>query len=145
MWCAAFLLVLSTVLHGNQGAVSPFVGTWLANVAKSKLHPGFQFESVTLEIAVAHDTVTMTSELVNASGQKQRAAETFRTDGTETAGTLTPGVTHIARWVGSHVLAAIAMKERKLIALVTYEVSADGKTLTSRSSGMLEQVTVFDP
>jgi hypothetical protein len=50
----------------------------------------------------------------------------------------------MARWVGSHVLASIAEKNGQIVALVTYEVSADGKTLTSRSSGLLEQVIVFD-
>jgi hypothetical protein len=50
----------------------------------------------------------------------------------------------VARWVGSHVLAAIAKKDGQVIALATYEVSADGKMSTSRNSGMLEQVIVFD-
>ena len=59
-------------------------------------------------------------------------------------GTLNPGIVLMARWVGSHVLASIAEKNGQIVALVTYEVSADGKTLTSRSSGLLEQVIVFD-
>jgi hypothetical protein len=37
-----------------------------------------------------------------------------------------------------------AVKDGKVIAVVTYEVSADGNTLTSRSSGMVEQTIVFD-
>jgi hypothetical protein len=76
-------------------------------------------------------------------GHEQRAAETFRSDGTETPGTLTPGVTHVARFVGSHVLTTIANKNGEMFAMITYEVSADGKTLTSSGSGMLEQVIVF--
>src|ERR1700674_3877915 len=67
--------------------------------------------------------LTMATELVSASGQRQRAAETFRTDGTESPGTLTPCVFLVARWVGSHVLASIAKKDDQVIALVTYEVS----------------------
>jgi len=130
--------------HASRLAENPFVGNWTANISKSKLDPNYQFQSVTLQISVAGDTVTMASEVVNASGQKQRAAETFRTDGVETQGTLTPGVVLVARWVGSYVLASIATKKDQMIALVTYEISADGKTLTSRSSGMVEQVIVFD-
>lgn len=152
MRCATFLFAILTVvgmgdLQAGQtvpAKENPFVGHWTANLSKSKLHPNFHVQGVTLQIAVAGDSVTMASELVNASGQTQRAAETFRTDGTETPGTLTPGVSHVARWVGSHVLASIAKKDDQVIALVTYEVSADGKTLTSRSSGMIEQVIVFD-
>jgi hypothetical protein len=39
-----------------------------------------------------------------------------------------------------------SMKDQplKVIAVVTYEVSPDGNTLTSRSSGMVEQTIVFD-
>src|SRR5437899_2491274 len=54
------------------------------------------------------------------------------------------GVTLMAKWLGSHVLASIATKNRQVFALVTYEVSADGKTLTSRSSGVIEQMIGFD-
>jgi hypothetical protein len=122
----------------------PFAGSWIANFSKSRLHPNFKYRSVTLEIAVSGDSVTMASRLVDEAGAEQRAAETFRTDGTETPGTLTPGVTHVARWLGPDVLASIARKDGQTIALVTYEVSADRKTLTSRSSGLLEQLVVFD-
>lgn len=38
----------------------------------------------------------------------------------------------------------VAMKGDQLVALVTYEVSADGKTLTSRSSGTIEMVIVYE-
>jgi hypothetical protein len=103
-----------------------------------------QYRSVTFEITVSGDNITMASRLVDEMGKEQRAAETFRTDGTETRGTLSPGVTHVARWLGSDVLASIAKKDGHTIGLVTYEVSADRKTLTSRSSGLLEQVIVFD-
>jgi len=38
---------------------------------------------------------------------------------------------------------SIATKNGQVYALVTYEVSADGRTLTSRSSGVIDQVIVF--
>jgi hypothetical protein len=123
---------------------SPFVGTWIANLPHSKLHPSSQFQSVTLQIAVGGDTMTMASEIVNTSGHTQHAAETFRTDGRETPGTLSAGVTLMAKWLGPHVLASIATRNGQVYALVTYQVSADGGTLTSRSSGAIEQVLVFD-
>ena len=143
-----FALVMVIGVADRQSAPpaadSPFVGEWTANLAKSKQDPNYQFQRVTLRIAVAGETATMASELVNASGETQKAAETFRTDGTETPGTLNPGVTLVARWVGSHVLATIAKKDGRTLALVTYEVSADGRTLTLRSSGAVEHVIVFD-
>ena len=56
---------------------------------------------------------------------------------------LTTGVVHVANWVGSHVLALIAKKGNQNIALITYEVSTDGQTLTARTSGFIEQVVIF--
>jgi len=52
-------------------------------------------------------------------------------------------VVHVANWVGSHVLALIAKKGNQNIALITYEVSTDGQTLTARTSGFIEQVVIF--
>jgi hypothetical protein len=101
-------------------------------------------KSATLRIDLSGDSMTMSSQLVFVSGQEQRATETFRTDGTETPGTLTPGVTLVAKWLDPFVLASLAKKDGKVIAVVTYEVSADGNTLTSRSSGMVEQTIVFE-
>ena len=125
---------------------SPFVGSWTANLSKSTLHPDFKLQSATLQFSVAADTVTVSSGLVLASGQQQNAAETFRTDGTEVAGTLSPGVTLVAKWVNSHVLETRARKDGQEIGVVTYEVSPDGSILTSKSSGsvMPDQVIVFE-
>lgn len=143
----AFLLaLLIPALSAGQGAAvkeNPFVGSWVADISKSRLSPAVPLQSATLQIAVAGDTVSMASTTV-IGGQEQNAAETFRSDGTETPGTINPGIMLAAKWVGSHVLASIATKNGQVFALVTYEVSADGKTLTSRSSGMIEQVIVFE-
>ncbi len=144
MHTAAFVLALFAFVQVGPGAASPFVGSWTANLSKSKPAPEFKVQSVTLQIAVAGDTLTMATEIVSASGQKQRLAETFRTDGTETPGTLNPGVVLMAKWLGTHVLACLAKKNDQVIALITYEVSSDGKMLTARSSGMIDQMIVFE-
>ena len=125
------------------GPENPFNGVWTADIAKSKQDPKAQFQSVTLHITVSRDSVTMSSRVVTA-GKEQRFTETFRTDGSETPGSLTPGVVLVARWLGPAVLATTAYKEGRLLGLITYEISADGRMLTSRSSGMSEQVMVFE-
>ena len=56
---------------------------------------------------------------------------------------VTPGMVHVANWVGSHVLALISRKGNQNIVLITYEVSTDGQTLTARTSGLIEQVVIF--
>jgi hypothetical protein len=144
-----FVLVVVTgdvasvrVLQQASATGSPLAGTWVADLPKSALHPSFQPQSVVLQISVTADTVTLASRIVNATGQEMKASETFRSDGTETPGTLTPGVSLVARWLDPRVLATIAKKSGDVIALVTYQVSSDGKTLTSRSSG-LELVIVY--
>jgi hypothetical protein len=133
----------SGVLQQSSATDSPFVGTWVADLQKSTLHPSFKPQSIVLQISVAGETVTIASRIVNVTGQEIKAAETFRTDGTESQGTLTPGVSLVARWLDPRVLATLARKGGDVIALVTYQVSSDGKTLTSRSSGMLELVIVY--
>ena len=67
----------------------------------------------------------------------------MRADGTETAATFIAGVTHFANWVGPQVLALTARKGNQNIALITYEVSSDGQTLTARTSGLVEQMLIF--
>ena len=79
------------------------------------------------------------------NGETMQERETLRANGTETAATnpLTTGVVHVANWVGSHVLALITKRGNQNIALITYEVSTDGQTLTVRTAGLIEQVVVF--
>lgn len=121
-----------------------FAGTWTANLSKSTLDPRVSFQGVVIRISVGKDAVTIDSDIDRGKGDRQRGSETLRTDGTETRGTLTAGVTHHAGWVGPDVLVITARKDDQRFALVTYELSPDGRTLTTRSSGMLDQVVVFD-
>jgi hypothetical protein len=130
--------------EGTPAADRLMVGAWTANVAKSKPGEGYAFKAADLRIERSGDSMTMSSRLVFASGDEQRATETFRTDGAETRGTLTPGVTLVARWLDPHVLASLARKDGRVVAVVIYEVSADGSTLTLRTSGAVEQTLVFE-
>ena len=100
-------------------------------------------QAADLTIAVNGNIIKLASSLTLAGGKTLSESETLRADGTETPGTLTPGVTHVANWVGPQVLALIARKGNQNIALITYEVSANGQTLTARTSGVVEQVMVF--
>ncbi len=78
-------------LRGRQESrENPFVGSWTANLAKSKPHPNYQIKSATLTISVTSNTVTLGSAVVFASGQEQSASETFPTDGSERPGSHTP-------------------------------------------------------
>lgn len=142
MLLVPFLIAMLAIVDA-QGTQHPFVGTWTANMQKSRLSPSFTFTGATLQIDVAGDSITMASRLVMPSGQERRAAETFRTDGTVTPGT-TPGVTLVARWLDRLVLAMLAKKDGQIVEIAIHEVSADGTTLTSRVSGNIEQTIVLE-
>ena len=119
---------------------SPFVGTWTANIAKSKRHPANLFQRATLEFAVAGDTVTIAHTGIGESGREERGTNTIEADGKEY-----PLGTHVcvARWRGSHHLEVVDKKDGQGVGRGTYEVSADGRLMPVTSASG-EQVLVFD-
>ena len=119
------------------------MGSWSADLSQSRLDPKLPLKGVEITIGVTGNIITLASSLVMPSGKTIQERETLRADGTETAATLHSGVVHVANWVGSRVLALITKKGNQNIALITYEVSTDGQTLTARTSGVVEQVVVF--
>jgi len=129
---------------------SPFSGTWVANIAKSKRHPNHQFQSATMEFAVVGNTVTLKHGGVNAGGQQESATIVLEADGKEHPIPQAPGVTVVTRWVGPRVLQSIGKSAGAQVGEQTYEVSTDGKTLTAKVSGVdasgtrFDQVIVFD-
>ena len=128
-----------------QAAQSPFVGSWSADLSQSRLDPKMPIKGADVTISVTGNVITLANSVVMPSGETIQERETLRADGTETAATnpLTTGMVHVTNWIGSHVLALITKKGDQNIALITYEVSPDGQTLTARTSGLVEQVIVF--
>jgi hypothetical protein len=129
----------------QQAAKSPFVGSWSADLSQSRLDPKMPIKGADVTISVTGNVITLANSVVMPSGETIQERETLRADGTETAATnpLTTGVVHVANWVGSHVFALITKKGNQNIALIAYEVSTDGQTLTVRTSGPIEQVVIF--
>ena len=136
-------LSLTQEARGRVATTNPFAGHWVADVSQSRLDDKLPLKAAELNIAVNGNIVKLASSLTLLNGQTLSETETLRADGTETAGTLTPGVIHVANWIGPQVLALIARKGNQNIALITYEVSADGQTLTARTSGVVDQMLVF--
>jgi hypothetical protein len=148
------LLRQATTIRSQKSQVgaeqSPFVGSWTANLSRSKLDPNHQFERATLEFALAGDTVTITHGGINASGQQESGVIELQADGKEHPFPGAPGIVHVTRWIGKHVLETVGKKGDQVTGRGVYEVSADGKTLTATVSGTdasgteFEQVIVFD-
>jgi len=66
-------------------------------------------------------------------------------DGNEHPGTLNAGVVVTGKWMNARVIETGGKKDGQDVGVITYEVSADGKTLTDRYSASPEQVPVFEP
>jgi hypothetical protein len=130
------------MLAAQQVAQSPFAGSWSADLSQSRLDPKMPIKGADLTISVSGNVITLASSVVLPSGETIQERETLRADGTETPAAAT-GVVHVANWLGSHVLALITNKGNQNLALITYEVSADGQRLTTRTSGLIEQVVLF--
>jgi len=135
--------VSATQQREGQAVPSPFAGSWSADLSRSRLDPRLPLKGADITISVSGNIVTIASSLVMPDGEAIRERETFRADGTETAATAITGVFHVANWVGPNVFALITKKGNQNIALITYEVSTDGQTLTARTSGVVEQVIIF--
>src|SRR5262249_51893061 len=146
----AVVFVLLTVFGASrlQPASQPegvgFPGIWVLNPAKSKLPPNYPYRSMTLQVAVVFDTVTIGGSFVTTAGQTQLATELFHVDGKEHPGTLNPGVVLTARWIDARTLETGGKKDGKDVGMVMYQVSPDGRSLTQKYSGSPEQELVFD-
>ena len=148
----ALLLVLLTMtgVGGSQAgapADHPFAGTWTANLAKSKLHSNAQIQRITLRFDLSADAVSITDMVIDVSGRNVgNGTTTFQTDGKAYPhDELLPGLTVVARWRDSRAFETVLSRRDGQMDRVTYEISADGMTLTNTTSGALgEQVIVFE-
>ena len=140
----SFIVMLAFSLL--QAAPNPFAGTWTADLTRSKQHPGYEFKSVVIEIAVVGNTVTITDKHVYANGKETSGVHTFEADGHQRpfeAPAVGPGLTLVAAWSTPRILDTVVRKDGTELTRVVYEVSADRKTLTATRTGMLPQVVVF--
>jgi len=129
----------------------PFLGTWVANLEKSRRHANHQFQSATLTFDVSDDTVSLTHAGVNMAGKPESGTTVLQADGLEHAvSPQAPGIVAVTRWVGAHVLETTASKDGRSMGRATYAVSEDGQTLTATVEGVdaagkaFDQVIVFD-
>jgi hypothetical protein len=127
-----------------------YVGKWKANLSKSQRDPNHQFQSLALRCEISDDALWLSFTGINMSGKEESVMLKLHPDGKERPVAEAPGIVEVSRWVGSHTLESVAKKDGKVIGESRYEVSSDGKTLTSKVKGtdakgrQFEQVIVFD-
>lgn len=129
----------------------PFSGNWTANLRKSQRHPNQQFGSASLRFEIAGEEISLTQSGVNMSGKQESSTLNLRADGHEhPVNPGAPEVLVVTKWRGTHLLDTQASRAGAVLGRGTYEVSADGLTLTARVQGVdaqgaaFEQVIVFD-
>jgi hypothetical protein len=118
------------VLKAHVESVSPFIGEWRADVARSERHPANQFRSATIVFEVKGDDLHMFDLVVDAAGREERHINTIRVDGREHAANDPRGYVLRASWRDRYTLETVAKKDGHTIGGATYAVSADGKTMT---------------
>jgi hypothetical protein len=148
MRAVLFVLLMGLGVSSLQPAPNPegsvFPGTWVLNLEKSKLPSGYPYRSMTLQVAVVFDTVTIGGRFVTTAGQTQTATELFHVDGKEHPGTLHPGVVITARWIDARTLETGGKKDGQDVGVITCQVSRDGRSLTQKYSSSPEQELVFE-
>jgi hypothetical protein len=121
------------------GEPSPFAGTWVANLAKSRPLPLNEYSAATLRFAVTGDTITLDDVVVDAAGRSEQTRNVIHADGRERWAA--HGLVVTARRLGARGLEAVVKRHGAIEGRVTYEVSADGNTLILTAG---EQRAVFD-
>ncbi len=125
------------------------VGTWIANIAKSKRHENHLFANVTMHFAIANDEVRLSYEGVNASSKTERDEQVLQADGLPHPHPLAPGIV-VTSSLGPRGVEAIATKDGATMGRGSYDVSEDGNTMIATVKGIdgsgkaFEQVIVFD-
>jgi hypothetical protein len=129
---------------------NPFVGKWKANLSKSERDPNHQFQSLSLRFEISDDVLLLSFTGIDMSGKEVSDIRKLHPDGKERPVAEAQGIVEVSRWVGSHTLESVAKKDGTVIGAGRYEVSSDGKTLTSKVKGtdskgrQFQQVIVFD-
>src|SRR5688572_30175709 len=131
--------------------MNPLSGQWIANLEKSRRHENHQFQSAALRFEVSGNTIALTQSGVNMSGKDESSTLTLVADGEEhPVSPQAPGVVVISKWIGPHILETVGKRGDAILGRGTYEVAADGQTLTATVAGIdaqgkaFEQVIVFD-
>jgi hypothetical protein len=128
--------VAATLLGGScsRGAHgAALIGTWTADVSRSKPSPENMFQSAEVTIDVAEHSVTITNHIIKASGQPVHDTATYQIDGKEHAVDSDRRFASVTRWVNANTLETVGKMGDQIVTWITYEASANGRTLTVRA------------
>jgi hypothetical protein len=141
-------LVFGAAVASQAG--DSWIGTWKLNAAKSKAAEG-TLQAQTIKFEETAGGIKLTSEGVDAQGQKVSTGYTAKFDGTEAAWTGNPLADSAApKRIDANNYENVWKKAGKTTVSAKVSVSADGKTLTVTQHGTdaagkkVESVAVYD-
>jgi hypothetical protein len=116
-------------LKARVESVSPFTGTWSANLVRSQRHPASMFRSATIVFDVDGNDVRITDVVVDEVGREERHVNAIRVDDREHPSP-SAGYSLRATWRGPRSLETVGTKDGRTIGGATYTISPDGLTMT---------------
>jgi hypothetical protein len=117
-----------------------FAGRWVANLGQSMRHPSNLFQSASMVIKVAGDTLTIVDWLVLESGDSHQGKNVVKVDGVEHP-TDDRGNAVIATRLGTGMIDVVGLHAAGDGGRLRYEMSDDGNTLTvSDADGLMRVV-----
>jgi hypothetical protein len=130
------VLLVADVVSVSAQASDPRVGTWKLNVAKSQYSPGPPPQSSTLKIEPSGQGEKVTTEGVNAQGERVATQYTANFDGKDypLTGSQNANTVSLKR-IDARTTERIDKKDGKVVLNYTRVVSQDGKTMTVTTKG----------
>jgi len=127
------------------------IGTWKLNLAKSKYDPGPPPQSLTVTYGESGLGVRVTTEGVDAQGNRTHTEYTANYDGKDSPATGSPDYSSVAlKRLDVSTVKVTRKKDGKVVQTVTRVVSKDGKRLTTTTRGTdakgrrVHNIAVFD-
>ena len=119
-----------------------FLGNWALNPSKSSGPAGVVPSSATMALSKTSSEMYKSVSELSLGGQSQHSEITFAIDGKEYSPVTTPApqagtmLTESFERVSAGAYKASVKLNGMLVATILYELSADGKTLTSTTTGV---------
>jgi hypothetical protein len=123
------------------GADDPFVGTWKLNVAKSHFAKGHETADLTIIVARQGDIATTMVNGTDGAGKVISVKYTVPVTGGTlnfTEGGPPAGMTEVMKRVDDHTVDITSTMNEKQVLVQHVVVSTNGKTLTSKETGVDE-------
>jgi hypothetical protein len=151
VWRVVVLGVLVGIVLGadiaslSAQASDPRIGTWKANVAKSKYSPGPAPQSLTVIVEPSGQGEKVTTEAVNADGTRTTVQYTANFDGKDYPLTGSPIADAVSlKRIDARTTERTDKKGGTAAQTVTRVVSQDGKTMTATVKGTNAQGQVVN-